>query len=337
MARLILHVGTHKTATTTVQKSFAANRKLLARNGLVYPEIGRVAGHHGLVTDWVNLPPVFHLPEGSIAAWKKLVCQTAKGDHTVFLSSEEFSRGHPRSRVDLKAIRAELGAYDEIKVICTLRDQVSFLQSIYLEISKKNAPPFWGAFLSNAIKNGYGAGLFLDYCALDDHLRSAFAEDEIHYVDYAAAAQSKGILARMLALTGSDLDADTLTTTPENGQANVSPDPLSAWVASMIARPKVAGNELVKLVQKTLEKDLGESRKSTLYVRSEIDRLRKLVDPWNDALHERLATRQPDFRLTHAQLPDETAYRNDLKTSFWVNLTQSLYNGCVRNAGCQRA
>lgn len=331
MARLILHVGTHKTATTTVQKSFAANRKLLARHGVIYPEIGRVAGHHGLVTDWVNLPPVFHLPEGSIAAWRKLVRQTAKGDHTVFLSSEEFSRGHPRSRIDLKAIRAELDAYDEIKVICALRDQVSFLQSIYLEISKKNAPPFWGAFLNSTIKNGYGAGLFLDYRALDDHLRSAFAEDEIHYVDYATAAQGEGILARMLALAGSDLDAGALSITSETGQANVSPDPLSAWVASMIARPKVADDDLMKLVQQKLKKDLGEGRKTTLYVRSEIDRLRKLVTPWNDALLERLATRQPDFHLTTAQLPDDTVYRNDLKTSFWVTLAQSLYKDSAQN------
>jgi hypothetical protein len=331
MARLILHVGTHKTATTTVQKSFAANRKLLARHGLVYPDIGRVAGHHGLVTDWVSLPPIFHLPEGSIAAWKKLVRQTAKGDHTVFVSSEEFSRGHPRSRIDLKAIRAELAAYDEIKVICALRDQVSFLQSVYLEISKKNAPPFWGAFMGNAIKNGYAAGLFLDYRALDDHLRSAFAEDEIHYVDYTSTAQGEGILARMLALAGTDLDARALSVTSETGQANVSPDALSAWLASMIARPKAADDDLMKLVQKTLEEDLGEGRKTTLYVRSEITRLRKLVDPWNDALLERLATRQPDFRLTPAQLPDDTAYRNDLRTSFWVNLTQSLYKDTAQN------
>ncbi|MEO0465147.1 MAG: hypothetical protein AAF216_01285 [Pseudomonadota bacterium] len=333
MARLILHVGTHKTATTTIQKSFHANRQLLARHGLTYPDIGRTAGHHGLVTDWVNLPPVFHLSEGSEAAWKKLVAQATKHDQAVFLSSEEFSRGHPNSRVDLAAIRSWLDPFEEIKVICTLRDQVSFLQSIYLEISKKKAPPYWGAFLKSALTKGYGAGLFLNYCVLDDHLRSAFAEDEIHYVDYAAACQEPGIRAHILRLAGCEMDSTLLQDTQETRQANVSPDPLSAWIAGMIARPGIADDALMELVRDKLANSFDEGRPTTLYIRSEIQQLRKCVTPWNEEFLERLARRQPGFHLTPTKMPDNTAYRSDLKTSFWVNLTQSLYNRDTHNTG----
>lgn len=327
MARLILHVGTHKTASTSIQKSFFANRKLLAKHGLIYPNIGLTDGHHGLVTDWVNLAPVFHLPGGSVAAWKKVAQETAQGDHTVFLSSEEFSRGHPQARMDLKAIRSWLDPYDEIKVICVLRDQVSFLQSVYLEISKNQAPPLWKTFFQNTLKNGYGAGLFLNYVDLDNHLRSAFAEDEIHYVDYATASGGDGIRAQMLKLAGCDLDCSQLRGSADISSANVSPDPLTSWVASMIARPNAADAALLALVRDKLREDLGEDRKTSLYVRSEIAKIRKLVAPWNDALHERLATRQPDFALTNPEIPEDSAFRNDLKTSFWVNLTQSIYNG----------
>ncbi len=327
MARLIIHVGTHKTATTTIQKTFFANRKLLARYGLLYPDIGRTPGHHGLVTDWVNLPPVFHLPGGSEAAWKKLVRQTADGDHTVFLSSEEFSRGHPRSRIDLPTIRSWLDPFEDIRVICTLRDQVSFLQSIYLEISKKNAPPYWGGFLAAAIRNGYGAGLFLNYLELDDHLRSAFAEDEIEYLDYATVCQGPGICARMLERAGCDMDPGLLKTDAETGQANVSPDPLSSWVAGMIARPKVADSALIDLVREKLAASFDEDRKTTLYVRNEIKKLQRHVAPWNEELHERLATRQPEFRLSAPDYPDSLAYRSDLKTAFWISLAQSMYKG----------
>lgn len=324
MARLILHVGTHKTATTTIQKSFFTNRKLLAQHGLVYPDIGRTEGHHGLITDWVNLADVFHLPEGSVAAWQKLVDETSQGDHTVFLSSEEFSRGHPQSKMNLKAIRPLLDRYDDIKVICVLRDQISFLQSVYLEISKKSAPLHWGQFLKKSLNNGYGAGLFLNYLDLDDHLRTAFCEDEIHYVDYATASGGDGIRAHMLALAGCELSLDRMDAS--NGTANVSPDPLAAWIATTIARPNAANDALLKLVQSKLRKDLGAERKTTLYVRSEITRLEKLITPWNSSFHERLATRQPDFSLTPTKFPENTAYRNDLKTSFWVDLAQSLYN-----------
>ena len=37
MGRLIVHIGTHKTATTTIQHHLAANRKVLASRGIWYP------------------------------------------------------------------------------------------------------------------------------------------------------------------------------------------------------------------------------------------------------------------------------------------------------------
>lgn len=326
MARLILHIGTHKTATTTIQKSFFNNRKLLASHGVIYPDIGRFEGHHGLVTDWIKLPPNFHLPEGSMAAWQKLARTLSDGDHTVFLSSEEFSRGHPKTRMDLQAIRPFIDQFDEVKVVCVLRDQVSFLQSIYLEISKKQAPPYWGHFFQNAMKTGYASGLFMNYLELDDHLRNSFADDEIHYVDYLTACAGDGIRSYMLDLIGCPQAADSLQDKYGSGMANVSPDPLALWVASMIARPKAANTDLLELVRSHMQSELGEGRRTALYVGSEVNQLRKHVAPWNTALHERLATRQPDFALSRGTLPQDTAYRNALKSSFWLKLTKAIYN-----------
>ena len=186
MARVILHIGTHKTATTTIQNTFAANRALLARHGLVYPELGRVTGHHGLVMQWLPLPTVFDLPGGAAAGWAR-VAALARETGTVFLSSEEFSRGQPLPRVDLADLRRRLAPFDQVDVLCTLRDQLSYLQSIYLEVSKKHVPPPWPTFLANSLASGFGAGLFLDFNALDDFLQGAFARAEIHYLDFASS------------------------------------------------------------------------------------------------------------------------------------------------------
>jgi hypothetical protein len=54
MSRLILHIGTHKTATTTLQRHLARNRKTLAERGIWYPDydligIGRHYAHLGIV------------------------------------------------------------------------------------------------------------------------------------------------------------------------------------------------------------------------------------------------------------------------------------------------
>src|SRR5204862_1632178 len=53
---LLLHVGTHKTGTTSLQVTLADLSADLAARGILYPETGRVgAGHHniawGLVGD----------------------------------------------------------------------------------------------------------------------------------------------------------------------------------------------------------------------------------------------------------------------------------------------
>lgn len=327
MARLILHVGTHKTGTTTIQKSFHANRKLLAKHGLHYPSMGKVPGHHGLVTDWVSLPPVFHLPEGSAEAWKNLVRKTARTNQTVFLSSEEFSRGHPDMRIDLAKIRTWLDPFDEIRVICTLRDQVSFLQSIYLEISKKKAPVMWATFVRNAIKRCYAAGLFLDYTQLDDHLRSAFAEDEIEYLDYETACQGKGIRATILERAGCMMDPALLQEGKDTQRANVSPDPLSAWLAGMLVRPEVPDAKMIAFVKEKLDGMLEEGSRTTIFTRGERRKLETAFAPRNDAFHERLAGRQPDFRLTSTVFPEGTAHRNELATGFWIKLSRSLYKG----------
>ncbi|MEL7301283.1 MAG: hypothetical protein AAFM92_12950 [Pseudomonadota bacterium] len=332
MARLVIHVGTHKTATTTIQKTFHANRKLLAKHGIHYPNMGRVPGHHGLVTDWVNLPPVFHLPEGSAAAWQRLVRETAKGDQTVFLSSEEFSRGHPDNRIDLAKIRSWLDPFEEVRVICTLRDQVSFLQSVYLEISKKKAPMMWATYLSNAIKRGYAAGLLLDYTQLDDHLLTAFSEHEIEYLDYSTACEGPGILATVLDKAGCEMDPALLANGKNVPSANVSPDPLSAWIAGMIVRPNVPSTEMIAFVNEKLLSALKGPSDTTIFTRSEQKRVEAVVEPKNAALHQRLAARQPNFRLSPTSFPKGIAYRNDLPTGFWLNLSKSLYKGDAPDA-----
>ena len=69
MSKVILHIGTHKTGTTTIQDTFALNRNLLSGKGLVFPEIGKTNGQHGLVMDWIKLPEAYHLDTTAQAAW----------------------------------------------------------------------------------------------------------------------------------------------------------------------------------------------------------------------------------------------------------------------------
>src|SRR4029453_10824750 len=48
--RAILHVGTHKTGTTAIQRTLAENTDYFAKNGIHWPMFGRGPAHHLLST-----------------------------------------------------------------------------------------------------------------------------------------------------------------------------------------------------------------------------------------------------------------------------------------------
>lgn len=324
MARVILHIGTHKTATTTIQNTFAANRALLARHGVIYPDLGRAAGQHGLVMHWLPLPTVFALPGGAAAGWARVAALAREGG-TVFLSSEEFSRGQPLPRVDLAELRRLLAGFEGVEVLCTLRDQLSYLQSIYLEVSKKHVPPPWPVFLGNSLASGFGAGLFLDFNMLDDFLRSEFARDEIRYLDFASSQIAPGgILGQVLRAAGTTLTPADLRAV-DNGAANVSPDPLAAWAANQIAAPYPALPDLVALASATLREELEEDVRTTVYTRAEEGRLLAHFTPLNARFVDRVAEADPDFRLTMPPPARKRMYREDVGPAFWVRMARRLH------------
>lgn len=88
--RLAVHVGPHKTGTTSVQAACAANRERLARDGVLYPRMPEGEfldshadaafmlrdGRHEAFMDWL------------MAAWRQAV---DAGCPVMLLSSEEFS------------------------------------------------------------------------------------------------------------------------------------------------------------------------------------------------------------------------------------------------------
>lgn len=334
MSKVILHIGTHKTATTTIQNAFHANRDLLAAHGVDYPALGHTTGHHGLAMRWLPLPEVFALPEGPQEGWARLTATPVRG-RTLFLSSEEFSRGLPEPGVNLPDLRAILSRFDQVQVICTLRDQRSYLQSIYLEVSKKQAPPPWPNFLAASLASGFGAGLFLDFATLDDHLRTAFAPEEITYIDYAGASRAPGgLLGRFLALLDLPLTPADLAPGGDGQHANPSPDPLAAWIASQIAAPWAAPRALVEDAHAALRVDFGEERRTTIYTRAEEMRLLTRFAGPNARFSEAIAARQPGFALT-APPPCPTIYREDVGPGPWIRMGRKLH-GALKAAEAER-
>ena len=167
------------------------NRALLAKHNIIIPEIGNSRGHHSLVTEWINMRPHYQLPNGLDATWDNLVKRYAHKDNTIFLSSEEFSRIRPNC-VDMKQLRERVRAFDEVEIVCVLRNQINFVQSVYMEISKNRNTHGMRNFIASALSERMVEGLQLDYNKLYNHIRTGFKAEEIRLVSFENATKAEG-------------------------------------------------------------------------------------------------------------------------------------------------
>ncbi|MBZ4023568.1 hypothetical protein CKO11_13985 [Rhodobacter sp. TJ_12] len=324
MARIILHIGTHKTATTTIQNVFYRNAALLARHGILYPKLGKPTGHHGLSGDWYrDLPKNLQYSGGSRAAWRDLARRYASGDHTVFLSSETLSVGHPNGAPDYGWIRETLAPFEEVRVLCVLREQWQFMQSLFLEVGKKAVPPQPDELVRKALAGDYCTGMWTDYQGFYDRLLQSFAPQEIRFLDFDTARRAEGgILGAVLREAGCALRAEELD--QGNGRANLSPPPLPAWAASVAARPEVAPDWLVAEAQSVFQLIFGQEARSCLFTREEQQKLDRHFAPLNAALAAGLAPLQPGFAIsrTPSEKLDHLIFRNRIKADFWMRMTR---------------
>lgn len=132
MARLILHTGTHKTGTTSLQKAFHDNRKHLARHGVLYPETGLSQkpgnwGHH-------DLAYAMRSDTQARALWSQLRAEADDaGLETVFVSSEELSLLPFPSLPGVAPYRIMADCFDgyDLRLLCYVRPQPDMVASLY--------------------------------------------------------------------------------------------------------------------------------------------------------------------------------------------------------------
>jgi hypothetical protein len=88
-----LHIGPHKTGTTAIQLFCERNRKLLAKAGFWYPEVGAVSGQH-MILPGCYLSHHPHIPESFLGGCPEEVVATIAADVprglTPVMSSEVY-------------------------------------------------------------------------------------------------------------------------------------------------------------------------------------------------------------------------------------------------------
>ncbi len=130
--KALIHIGTHKTATTAFQHIMYNGAKQLKDFGIYYP-IGQSYSHNLLARE---------IRDGKtslLIAHAKKALDLSNGEGILFISSEEleYLLIDPVKAVNIENELLSLG-YTDIYWNLTCRDPFNYLQSLYAELSKNN-------------------------------------------------------------------------------------------------------------------------------------------------------------------------------------------------------
>lgn len=127
--KIILHIGTNKTGTSSLQSFLANNPTFLNRHGFIYPKFGQIyCGHHEIAHGLSNerVHGVKMKPKSGQDFLNKINnLYKDHPDHTVILSSEAFYANNKPLN-----IAKYLDGFD-VKIICYFREYISYISSWY--------------------------------------------------------------------------------------------------------------------------------------------------------------------------------------------------------------
>ena len=164
MRRLTLHIGGHKTGTTTLQETFLANKTALAKQGLGYAHAPASCHLHSYLS---VIDPVSVLTQGfgvvDPALFAKDLAATPSDD--IFGSSENFAFFFFQAPIDALA-KALLARFDQVRILAYLRRQDRHALSHHQEGARPDRlaeSQLWGHALSALPKPQPHQKLYLNY------------------------------------------------------------------------------------------------------------------------------------------------------------------------------
>jgi len=130
--RLVLHIGNHKTGSTSIQKSLFERRRELIEKGVLYPSAGLVSGcHHNYTFSLRGYNKISGSEEKMNLHDIISDLRVETGIHkpsTVILSSEEFISLNENEIMKLSPL---FDMFDQVIVIVYLRNQWDLIESSY--------------------------------------------------------------------------------------------------------------------------------------------------------------------------------------------------------------
>jgi hypothetical protein len=129
---LYVHIGLHKTGTSTIQRFFRLNNALTERHGLVFPDLGFGGRTHGGVI--AALRQIEAGDASGEAVFEAIDRLADQGGRSYLLSTENFELMSP-GRIELFAER--IRRRHDVRILAYVRDLTRLMSSVYAQRTKK--------------------------------------------------------------------------------------------------------------------------------------------------------------------------------------------------------
>lgn len=166
---IYLHIGRHKTGTSSIQQFVNSNTDLLSDLNLYYPDSGKsTIAHHDLAQLFsiqTNKTADAQQKTSSSPKLKSLLEEIDQQPANILLSSESFQNSHPR------VIRDAFKDYD-LRVLVYIRNQIDYLASSY-------AQKVWATNYCESMEHYYNHVFSVDYLDFLDRWQEASSDNII--------------------------------------------------------------------------------------------------------------------------------------------------------------
>jgi hypothetical protein len=226
----------------------------------------------------------------------------------------------------MRDLAQRLKAFEDVRIVYTIRHQVEYIQSIWLQLAKNNKAPRFDQFLKAALERQIASGLWVEHGKLIDHVLTGFSPEQLVILDYEAARRHpEGVVGPFLDLMNSSLRTKDLVK-PNEKESNISPDPLVTWIAHSVQWPDAPRPDMVKALQGTFAsiREQSGKKRTTLYTREKYKEVSDRFAEANAALDRWLPDGQAGPLLTPAAPPETLLFRDDFALSDWAALARQV-------------
>lgn len=187
--KLIIHAGTPKTGTTSIQTYLSKKQRKLRGNGILYPHNLAASNNPGAPAhQWFEKNLVTTHVENFVANMSNVISQIKDDTHTIILSSEGIYNYWWDFPDASKTLLGELATLFDVQVWVWFREPVAFIESYYKQCIRNPqvaSNPCYGKNLSFAeMLDVKWFSQHLDYRGFVNECKTIFGQNSVSAFEY---------------------------------------------------------------------------------------------------------------------------------------------------------